>query len=367
MLASARGHQVSATVPAGSGYRCFMTTTTAYGLLAGDSTVTAFPLDRRDLRRDDVAIAVEFCGVCHSDLHAIDSSARSGAPLVPGHEFAGTVTGVGPDVSEFSVGDAVAVGNIVDSCGVCEACLESEESYCAEFPTTTYGGTDRVDGSTTQGAYSQAIVVRDRFVYHLPSTLDPRGVAPLMCAGITVWQPLSRYLVGPGSRVGVVGLGGLGHLAVKFAKALGAQVAVFTSSPAKADAAIELGADEVILSTDEAAMTAHERSFDLLIDTASGEHDLDGYARTLDFDGVLCMLGIPPRYSIGSMALLTGRRHLTASGSGGRRDTQAMLDFAQAHGIVADVEVLPVAEVQTALDRLSRNDVRWRFVLDLTS
>lgn len=349
-----------------SRYRRYMSKTTAYGLVEGGTNLSLVTIDRRGLRPDDVAISVTFCGVCHSDIHAIESAARDGRPLIPGHEFVGTVLDVGRDVKEFLVGDAVAVGNIVDSCGVCDACLSSEESYCFDFPTTTYGGVDRVDGSITQGAYSHAIVVRDRFVYRLPQGLDPAGVAPLMCAGITVWQPLSRYGVGARSRVGIVGLGGLGHLAVKFAKALGAHVAVFTTSAGKADAALVLGADEVIVSTDESDMARHVRAFDLVLDTASTAHDLDGYARTLDFDGVLCMLGIPPRYSIGAMALLTGRRHLTASGSGGRGDTQAMLEFAALHGIIADVEILPSGEVLTALERLSRNDVRWRFVLDFS-
>lgn len=344
-----------------------MSTTTAFGLVEAGGDLVPLTIERRDLRSDDVAVRVTFCGVCHSDLHAIDSASGDALPLVPGHEFTGVVTEIGADVTRFAVGDPVAVGNIVDSCGVCEACLASEESYCLEFPTTTYGGRDRHDGSTTKGAYAHSVVVRDRFVYHLPDGLDPAGVAPLMCAGITVWQPLSRYGTGPGSRIGVVGLGGLGHLAVKFAAALGAHVAVFTTSAAKADAAVALGADEVVISTDDADMERHARSFDLIIDTASADHDLDAYARTLDFDGTLCMLGIPPSYSIGSMALLTGRRKLTASGSGGRQDTQAMLDFAVEHGIVADVEVLPAAEVQTALDRLARNDVRWRFVLDFTA
>lgn len=343
-----------------------MSITTAYGLVNGETTLSLITIDRRELRPDDVAISVTFCGVCHSDIHAIESAAHDGRPLVPGHEFVGTVSGVGRDVKEFVVGDAVAVGNIVDSCGVCTSCLSSEESYCLEFPTPTYGGVDRVDGSITQGGYSQAIVVRDRFVYHLPEGLDPAGVAPLMCAGITVWQPLSRYGVGAGSRVGVVGLGGLGHLAVKFAKALGARVAVFTTSASKADGALALGADEVIISTDDNDMARHSLAFDLILDTASAAHDLDGYIRALDFDGILCMLGIPPRYSVDAMALVTGRRHLTGSGSGGRGDIQAMLDFASLHGITADVEILPSTKVLTALERLSRNDVRWRFVLDFS-
>lgn len=258
------------------------------------------------------------------------------------------------------------VGNIVDSCGQCANCREQEESYCEQFPVLTYGGRDLRDGSPTYGAYSSEYVVRDAFAYHLPAGLDPAGVAPLMCAGITVWQPLVRYGTGPGARVGVVGLGGLGHLAVKFARALGARVTVFTTSAAKEAEARALGADDVVVSSDADAMAARARTLDLVVDTASAAHELTPYAETLAMDGTLCMLGIPATYEVGALSLLLGRRRLTASGSGGTRDTQRMLDFAALHGITADVEVLPAADVQVALDRLAAGDVRWRFVLDFT-
>jgi alcohol dehydrogenase (NADP+) len=336
--------------------------TTGYALLSPGGKLQPWTFDRRDLRPDDVRIRVTYCGVCHSDLHALESATET--PLVPGHEFVGEVLAVGPDVTSFRPGDAVAVGNIVDSCGTCAACLDEEESYCLEFPTLTYGGVDRHDGTPRYGAYSDEMVVRDRFVYPLPENLDPAGVAPLMCAGITVWQPLHRLGVTSGTRVGVVGLGGLGHLAVKFAKALGAHVAVFTTSDAKREAALKLGADEVVLSTSAAAMQDHAYAFDVIFDTASAEHDLNPYLLTLDFDGTLCMIGLPPTYEVDSMALLRGRRHLMNSGSGGVRDTREMLAFAAEHKITADVEVLPASDVQIALDRLTRNDVRWRFVLD---
>jgi uncharacterized zinc-type alcohol dehydrogenase-like protein len=321
------------------------------------------PIDfgRRDLRADDVAVRVTHVGVCHSDLHAIESLAPGGPPLVPGHEFTGEVVAVGTDVTRFRVGDAVAVGNIVDSCGVCDNCLAHRESYCREFPALTYGGVDRHDGSPTQGAYSTEYVVRDAFVYALPAGLDPAAAAPLMCAGVTTWAPLRRAGVGPGQSVGVVGLGGLGHLAVKFAVALGARVTVFTTSAAKAADARALGAHDVVVSSDAAAMAAVAGRLDFVLDTASGAHDLAPYLGTLRLDGTLCVLGLPESYTVPPMSLLG--RSLTVSGSAGTDETREMLEFCGAHGLTADVEVLPFDQVNVALERLGRNDVRYRFVL----
>jgi uncharacterized zinc-type alcohol dehydrogenase-like protein len=259
----------------------------------------------------------------------------------------------------------VAVGNIVDSCGVCPMCRAGQENFCRDFPTLTYGGRDRVDGSVTDGAYAGEYVVRDRFVYHRPVGLDPAAVAPLMCAGITVWEPLRRWEVGPGTRVGVVGLGGLGHLAVKLAHALGAEVTVFTTSPDKADGARALGADRVVVSSEEEAMSAVASSLALVIDTVSVAHDLNPYLATVALDGTLCSLGYLGTVTVETMALLVGRRSLTSAGSGGRPHTQELLDFCGEHLIAADVEVLPSRQVASALDRLGRNDVRYRFVLDL--
>ncbi|WP_369140474.1 NAD(P)-dependent alcohol dehydrogenase [Modestobacter versicolor] len=320
---------------------------------------------RRDLRDDDVAVRVTHVGVCHSDLHAVESRAAGDPPLVPGHEFTGEVTAVGRDVTRFRVGDAVAVGNIVDSCGVCVNCLAHREPYCTEFPATTYGGRDLRDGTPTQGAYATEYVVRDAFAYALPAGLDPAAVAPLMCAGATTWSPLRRAGVGPGAQVGVVGLGGLGHLAVRFAVALGARVTVFTTSAAKADDARALGAHDVVVSTDAAAVAAVAGTLDFVLDTASSAHDLAPYLGALRLDGTLCVLGLPAQYVVPPMALLG--RTLTVSGSAGTAETQEMLDFCGEHGLTADVEVLPLAEVNTALQRLARNDVRWRFVLAVTA
>lgn len=341
-----------------------MRAVTGYGVQEPGGQLRPWTFKRRDLRSDDVAVRVTYCGVCHSDLHAVEGARSGDVPLVPGHEFVGEVAAVGADVRRFQVGDSVAVGNIVDSCGVCAACLDGQENCCAAFPTTTYGGTDRRDGRPQHGAYSSEYVATEKFVYSLPDGLDPAGAAPLMCAGVTTWEPLRHWQVGPGNTVGVVGLGGLGHLAVKFAKALGAQVAVFTTSDTKAQAALDLGADDVVLSRDPEAMAAQTGRYDFILDTASAQHDPSPYLRALRMDGTLCMLGLPDRYEPEAMALL-GRKNLSASGSGGTRSTREMLAFCAERGITADVEVLPLAEVGTALERLGRADVRYRFVLDV--
>ncbi len=342
-----------------------MRTVSGYAAFQPGQELRPLEFQRRDLRADDVAVRVTHVGVCHSDLHAVEGLTAGAPPLVPGHEFTGEVTDVGTDVTRFRVGDAVAVGNIVDSCGVCPNCLAHREPYCLEFPATTYGGRDLRDGSPTQGAYSTEYVVRDAFVYALPAGLDPAGVAPLMCAGVTTWAPLRRAGVGQGQRVGVVGLGGLGHLAVRFAVALGAEVTVFTTSAGKEQAARDLGAGDVVVSTDAAAMAAVAGRLDFVLDTASGAHDLAPYLGALRLDGILCVLGLPERYSVSPMSLLG--RSLTVSGSAGIAETQEMLDFCGEHGLTADVEVLPMRQVNTAFARLAANDVRWRFVLEVAA
>ena len=336
----------------------------AYRADQPSTTPVLVDIERRDLRPDDVAVRVTHCGVCHTDLHAL-SAGPEGFPVVPGHEFVGDVVAIGAAVSEFAVGDPVAVGNIVDSCGACAMCLGGQENYCKEFPTLTYGGTDRIDGTATLGGFSSEYVVRDRFVYHRPAGLDAAAVAPLMCAGITVWEPLRAWGAGPGTSVGVVGLGGLGHLAVKLAHALGARVTVFTRTAGKADDARALGADDVVVSTDDAAMAAAADSLDLIIDTVSAPHAVEPYLAAVAVDGTLVSLGFLGPVTVETMALLLGRKRLSSTGSGGVRHTQEMLDFCGEHGIVADVEVLPSREIATALARLADNDVRYRFVLDL--
>jgi uncharacterized zinc-type alcohol dehydrogenase-like protein len=338
------------------------------GLAAAAAGVRLAPwvFDRRDLRADDVALRVTYCGVCHTDVHAWQGEPLYGNrfPLVPGHEFVGVVTEVGDAVTQFTPGDNVAVGNIVDSCGTCEMCVDDREQYCRQRPTLTYGDIDRVDERRTYGGFSSEYVVGERFVYHVPVGLDPAGTAPLMCAGATVWEPLQRWRIGTGSRVGIVGLGGLGHLAVKLAAAMGASVTVFTTSPGKVEAAHALGADDVVLAGDPGQIAAASGSCDLVLDTVAVPHDLAGCLAALRFGGTLCVVGSLDPVTIDPIAL-TGRL-LTVSGGCGRAATTEMLEFCGRHGITADVEVLPASAVNEAFERLRRNDVAFRFSLDMT-
>jgi uncharacterized zinc-type alcohol dehydrogenase-like protein len=322
-------------------------------------------LQRRELREDDLAVQVDYCGVCHSDLHALNSRADDSV-LVPGHEFTGVVTAVGDAVTAFAVGDPVAVGNIVDSCGVCAMCLRGQENFCDESPTLTYGGVDRHDGSVTLGGFSREYVVRDRFAYALRPETDAAGIAPLLCAGITVWEPIRALGIGPQTSVAVAGLGGLGHLAVKFLVALGAQTTVIGRSQAKAEDARRLGATTYLDSSDETAMAVARQQFDVILDTIPVAHDLSPYLGLTALDGTLCQLGYLGPVEVNTLDLLVGRKRLTSGGSGGRPATAEMLEFSAQHGITADVEVLPSARINEALDRLARNDVRYRFVLDMS-
>lgn len=333
--------------------------------VSGPEELKLAPLERRELRPDDIAVRVDYCGVCHSDLQALhDHDGHS--PLVPGHEFTGVVSEVGEDVTAFQVGEGVAVGNIVDSCGQCAMCRAGQENFCHEFPTLTYGGTDREDGSTTLGGFSREYVVREDFAYQLPDGLDPAAAAPLMCAGITVWEPLRAAGVGPGTRVAVAGLGGLGHLAVKLTVALGATTTVISRTPDKADDAHRLGAHGFIVSTDPEQMAAAREHFDLVIDTVSAPHDLVPYLRLVGLDGTLSVLGYLGAVTVEVTDLLIGRKKLSSAGSGGRPATAEMLQFCADNAVVPDVEVVPSSQVSTALDRLAKNDVRYRFVLDMS-
>ncbi|MEV0161279.1 NAD(P)-dependent alcohol dehydrogenase [Nonomuraea fuscirosea] len=332
----------------------------------GPTTLRRTELKRRDLRPDDLAVRIDYCGVCHSDLHAIRHQDSAAGALVPGHEFTGVVTETGPAVTRFAPGDPVAVGNIVDSCGECGMCRAGQENFCHAFPTLTYGGTDRLDGSTTLGGFSREYVVREGFAYPLPSGLDPAAAAPLLCAGVTVWEPLRALGVGPGSRVAVAGLGGLGHLAVRMAVALGATTSVISRSSGKAADARRLGAHGFVVSTDPDQVAAARDTFDVVIDTISAPHDLGPYLRLVAMDGTLSHLGHLGPVTVDTMDLLLGRKKLSSAGSGGRPATAAMLEFCAEHGITAEIELLPSARVNEALDRLGRNDVRYRFVLDLS-
>ena len=333
----------------------------------GPMSLRRTPLERRDLRPDDIAVQVDYCGVCHTDLQALhDYDQHARTPLVPGHELTGTVTETGPDVTAFSIGDHVAVGNIVDSCGVCAMCKAGQENFCHSFPTLTYGGADRQDGSTTLGGYSREYVVREAFAYSLPSGLDAAAAAPLLCAGVTVWEPLDSLGVGTGSRVAVAGLGGLGHLAVKMAVALGATTTVISRTQDKREDARLLGAHDFIVSGDTRQMAAARDSFDVVVDTISAPHDLVPYLKLVAMDGTLSLVGYLGTVTVSVLDLLVGRKKLGSAGSGGRPATADMLRFCADKGIAADVEVLPSSQVDTALDRLRRNDVRYRFVLDMS-
>jgi uncharacterized zinc-type alcohol dehydrogenase-like protein len=279
----------------------------------------------------------------------------------------GEVVAVGDDVGKFRTGDQVVVGTIIDSCRRCSSCQGETEPYCLEGPTTTYNGRDRHDGSITRGGYSREIVADQRFVYPMPHGLDPASVAPLLCAGITTWSPLRHWQVGPGKTVGIVGLGGLGHMGLKFARALGAHVVQFTTSPSKAEAALALGAHEVVVSSDEAQMAKQAWRLDFILDSASSGHDLTPYLRTLKLDGTLCTLGIPAKLEFQPVVLTYGRRRLSSSGVGGTRDTREMLDFCARHKIGAEIEMIRMDQINEGFDRLERNDVRYRLVIDMAT
>ncbi|MFI8186692.1 NAD(P)-dependent alcohol dehydrogenase [Actinacidiphila glaucinigra] len=331
-----------------------------------NGSLEPWSFSRRDLLDDDVAVRVEYCGVCSSDISAI----RHGTsfPLVPGHEMVGEITEVGTAVTQFKVGDKVALGNIIDSCGKCPPCRAGRENWCERFPTLTYGNIDPKDGLPTRGGYSTEYVLPEKFTYHLPEGLDPAGVAPLMCAGITTYVPLKRWGAGPGKTVGIVGLGGLGHIALKIAHVLGAEVVQFTRTMDKADEARALGADDVVLSTDAQQMAAQKGRFDLILDTVGAPHSLEPYMSALAMDGTLCIVGIPEGdLTVSPLSLIYGAKNIAGAGSGGTRETREMLDFCAEHGIVADVELMRPDQINEALARLARNDVRYRFVLDLTA
>lgn len=339
-----------------------------YGARSSNSGLVPLTVARRAPKEDDVEIAVEYCGLCHSDVHATRGEwSAPKYPLIPGHEIVGRVSRVGSAVDDLSVGDLVGVGCMVDSCRECERCLDGFEQYCETGVVSTYGAADpRNEGTITQGGYSSSVVVDRRYVIRVPTNLDPAAVAPLLCAGITTYSPLRHFGVKEGDVVGVVGLGGLGHMAVKLAKAMGAQVKVFTTSEAKIAAAKELGADDVVLSRDAASMAAAEGSIDVIIDTVAAPHDLDPYFRTLRLEGALFQLGLPsePMPPVNPWTL--SRRRIAYSGSyiGGIAETQEMLDFCAKHGVVSDIEIVSAAQLNDAYDRMVAGDVKYRFVLD---
>lgn len=341
--------------------------TQGYAATAADASLTPYTFERRALRPNDVAIAIDYCGICHSDLHiARNEWGFTSYPIVLGHEIIGRVIDVGTDVTGFAAGDRVGVGCMVDSCKACHPCNAGIEQYCENGFTATSHGPDG-QGGVTQGGFSDRIVVREEFVLRLPDGLDPAAAAPLLCAGITTWSPLRHWKVGAGSKVGIVGLGGLGHIAVKLAKGLGAQVVVFTTSAGKIDEARALGADDVIVASDQDALAAHAKSFDVILNTVSAPMDLNPHIGLLRLDGAMVMLGAPAgSHAAPIMYLLEShRRSIAGSIIGGIAETQELLDFCANKGIACDVEVVPPEEINTAFARLDRGDVKFRFVLDM--
>jgi uncharacterized zinc-type alcohol dehydrogenase-like protein len=337
---------------------------------SASSPLERFAFERRPPRPDDVVIDILYCGVCHTDLHlAQNHGGFTTYPIVPGHEIIGRVREVGAGVSRFKAGDMVGVGCMVDSCQHCQPCLKGWEQDCVEGSTFTYNGIDRHDGSVTYGGYSESIVVRDTFVLSLPDGLDPAGAAPLLCAGITTWSPLHRWNVGKGSKVAVIGLGGLGHMALKLARALGADVTLFTRSAGKEQDALRLGADHVVLSGDAAQMETVAGRFDVIIDTVPYDHDVNPYMPTLALEGVLVLVGYlgPLGTPVNAGGVVRGRRAISGSFIGGVPETQQMLDFCGRHGIVSDVEIIPIQRINHAYERMLKSDVKYRFVIDMAS
>lgn len=340
-----------------------------YAARSATTPLAPFSFERRDPRPDDVTLEVLYCGVCHSDLHnARNDWGFSSYPVVPGHEIIGRVTAVGSTVTKFKVGDTVGVGCMVDSCFGCDPCDSGEEQYCPHC-VYTYGHVDPKDGRITYGGYSERMVVTERFVLKVPDGLDLAGAAPLLCAGITTWSPLRHWNVGKDSKVAVVGLGGLGHMALKFAKALGADVTLFTRSPGKEADARRLGADHIVLSTDAMAMAAVEGRFDLIVDTVPYVHDVNPYIPTLAVSGTLVLVGYlgPLDPALNTAPLVMRRKAVAGSLIGGIRETQEMLDFCGKHGIIADIETIRMDEINDAYERMLRSDVKYRFVIDMST
>ena len=342
------------------------------GYAAHDATSPLVPFDfeRRDPGPSDVHIEILFCGICHSDLHQARNDWHGSLyPMVPGHEIVGRVAAVGAQVKKFKVGDLAGVGCMIDSCRTCTPCKRDLEQYCAEGATWTYNGHERGSERLAFGGYSDHIVVEERFVVSVPVNLDLKSVAPLLCAGITTYSPLMHWKVGKGQRVGVIGLGGLGHMGIKLAHALGAHVVAITTSPGKAADAHRLGADEVLVSRDPAAMAAQAGSFKFLLNTIPNGHDLNPYASLLELDGTMVLVGalmelMPP---LRGASVIFGRKSIAGSGIGGMRETQEMLDFCGKHGIVADVQMISASGINAAYERMLRNDVKYRFVIDVAT
>lgn len=341
----------------------------AYGTDAADAPLKGMNIPRRDPLPHDVEIEILFCGVCHSDLHTARNEWHGTVyPVVPGHEIVGKVTKTGGHVKKFKVGDLAAVGCLVDSCRECEYCKQGLEQYCGPGNTLTYNSPDKHLNTQTYGGYSKSIVVDENYVLKVPANLDLAATAPLLCAGITTWSPLRHWKVGPGMKVGIVGIGGLGHMAIKFAKAMGAEVVVFTTSESKIEDARRLGADKVVLSKERKQMKEHALSLNLVIDAVSGDHDVNAYLDLLKVDGTLVLVGAPENpLPVKAFSLIPTRRSFAGSTIGSIAETQEMLDFCAAHNIVSDIEMISIGQINDAYERLLKGDVKYRFVIDMSS
>lgn len=343
-----------------------------YAVTSGTTPLEPFTFERRDPRDQDVVINILHCGVCHSDIHSARNEWHSSTyPLVPGHEIIGRVSAIGNKVSKYKVGELVGVGCMVDSCRHCDACHDGLEQYCDNGFTGTYNSVDRIGGTShaaTFGGYSDVITVDEKFVLSIPENLDPAATAPLLCAGITTYSPLKHWKVGPGHKVGIIGLGGLGHMGVKFAHAMGAQVIMITTSPEKGEDAKKLGADDVLLSTDLKAMEAEQNSFDFLLNTIPVGHNVDPYMALLKRDATMVIVGaVEPLKQVNGAQLIFRRRHMAGSLIGGLPETQEMLDFCGKHQITCDIEEIDIQDVNKAYERTVKGDVKYRFVIDMSS
>lgn len=341
----------------------------AYGAKEVKAELKPIDIKRREVGDDDVKIKITYCGVCHSDIHTVNNDwGNAKYPVVPGHEIVGEVISIGDKVDKFSVGDIVGVGCIVDSCRTCGSCKEDLEQYCENGMVGTYNGKDEHLGGHTFGGYSEQIIVDQSYVLSVPSNLDLKAVAPLLCAGITTFSPLNHWGVSKGDKVGVIGLGGLGHMGIKFADAMGAHVVMITTSPGKAEDAKRLGADDVLISKNDDDMEKHKGSFDFLLNTIPVGHDVNPYLNLLKTDGTMVLVGaIEPLEPMNGAGLIIGRKSLAGSLIGGIKETQEMLDFCGEHNIVSDIEMIDIQDINEAYERVQNNDVKYRFVIDIES
>jgi uncharacterized zinc-type alcohol dehydrogenase-like protein len=344
--------------------------TKGFAAHSAKSPLAPFSFERRALKDKDLLIDILYCGVCHSDIHQVRAEwgDDSTFPMVPGHEIVGKVRETGGKVTRYKAGDLVGVGCMVDSCRVCSPCRHGLEQFCEKGMTATYNSTEQDGVTPTYGGYSDKIVVDEAFVLKIPENLDPAAAAPLLCAGITTYSPLRYWKVGKGQKVGIIGLGGLGHMGVKFAHAFGAHTVVITTSVSKKEAALKLGADEIIVSTNPADMEANAESFDFLLNTVSAPHDINAYLNLLKLDGTMVVVGVPETSAeLDAFSLISRRRKIAGSLIGGIPETQEMLDFCGKHNIVSDVEIIPIQQINQAYERMIKGDVRYRFAIDISS